>query len=132
MSHNLKIVEYFVDAFHKNKLDEVTYIISPRFSFTLNSREKLDFETYSNRVKFLNERTHFQIGPPKSKNDRYFYSEIEMKLPNQFGELEEAFGKAEFIVENGLILALNARYYKSKEEYDEFSRLLENSHIAFV
>lgn len=132
MTHNFKVVKYFITAFHENKIDDVSYIISPLFSFTLNAGETQSFEACAKRVKFLNERTHFRICEPMSKDDKYFYAECEIKIPNEIGEMEDAFGKAEFIVENGLMLALNARYYKSREEYDEFSKLLDGSQIAFV
>lgn len=128
----MRVVKFFINEFHKNNVSNISFIASPSFTFTVNGGGAKNFEQCAQRVEFLNERTHFQICPPETKDDERFYSECEIKLPNEQGEFEEAFGKAEFVVKNGLLYALNARYYKSKNEYEEFSKLLENSHISFV
>lgn len=132
MSPDLKLVKFFIAEFYNNNATEMAYLVSPTFSFTLNSDDRLNFEFFIQRMRFLNHSTKFEIDAPSSEDDKHFNSEFRLQIPNGEDGFITASGKVEIITKYELIQNINVSYHHSQDEYDQFQRLMKASQVAFL
>lgn len=132
MSHNSRVVEFFITEFYKNNSVGMVSLISPSFSFTQNLGAKQTFKQFIERMRFLNHSAEFEIFEAVSSNDTVFYSQFEVRIPSGDSDFVSGLGRVKLVVEDRLLCSIDISYHKTQKEYEEFQSLMKESPVAFV
>ncbi|MCJ8323477.1 MAG: hypothetical protein HRU29_13305 [Rhizobiales bacterium] len=130
MTQNLRLVNYFISKFYRNRTLELEHIAAYDFEFILHSDEPINFESYAQRTNLLARCCKLQLSDPVSDDDILFVSKFEMEVPRAGNDSLFATGTNNFTVANGLLTKVTVDYHQTQAEFAQIkAALLENDKI---
>lgn len=126
MSSNMKLVRYFVKGFLDQSEVESANLVSPKFVYSLNHDDGIDFDKFKARMQFLNYSTDLELQEITSEDDTHFYFDFKSTLPAPNKDVSSE-GFAQIIMQNGLIVRVDIHYKGSEADFKKFQDLMKNS-----
>lgn len=123
MSQNLRLVEYFLSEFYKNRTLELAHIVSPNFYYCVNGGEKEDFETYVQRMNLIFKNSDSFMTPPQTEDDQIFAVDYVISIETN-GSIERLYGVAKYNIVNGLLENIHITHHNDQQEIDRLRNLM--------
>lgn len=127
MSQNLRLVNYFMSEFYRNKTLNLGYIVSPNFEFYIQDNVKKNFIHYANRMDLLCKCCELEMFSPTTEDDVKFTSKFKMVIEREGEEDLIATGVNEFVIKDDLLFRVYVRYDHSDEEYAQIQAALTHN-----
>ncbi|MCJ8323550.1 MAG: hypothetical protein HRU29_08440 [Rhizobiales bacterium] len=132
MLENLKLVNYFIKEVFAGNVGQLDHIVSTDFAYYLNSNPKKNFSQYGKRMKLIQQRTTTVIGEVTSNDDIHFHFDFDQQVSGITGEGSTAYAHSEFVVRRGMLCKIRVNYFKSKKEFGDFQKQVEESRVVLL
>lgn len=124
MSQNLRLVNYFVSEFYRNRMIELEHVTSPDFSFTLHTGAKQSFTEFAARMGFVNDNAKLELGEIHSTDDTIFIAPSKVSIISEDGQEFIATGENSFLIKNELLEEVKVTYNLADNEFALMQKLL--------
>lgn len=134
MSNNSLLVQFFVKEVFRNDAcdaEELSYLISPDFTYYLDVGFRMNYNQFIERIKFLFSSSTVQLGRMASDDDVHFYCDFEVEHPES-NRGDQTYGLSQIVVRNGFIHQVTINYHKNETEFSEFKKFIKNHTSVFL
>lgn len=125
MTENRRLLNFFMSEHFKYELSDCKHLVSPDFTFIMNSQVIFDYRAFAHRRAYLYHRLSFNFGEFFTYDDESFYMPVELKTLDGSSIL----GQSMINVSAGKIQYSQADYFLTDEDFIAFYTKLYEDYV---